>query len=89
MSFGISTIAEIQIYTTAQEAAQAGHIYRQPRYEAINLDRVVIIRRGTQNGLPTIDLVFKDQHGQEHVNMITGRLLAMIVATANGAQNAN
>jgi hypothetical protein len=37
-----------------------------------------IVLGGTQGGRPTVDLVFKNQAGEEFVAMITARLLATI-----------
>ncbi|MFM6929947.1 MAG: hypothetical protein ACKOX6_15865 [Bdellovibrio sp.] len=43
-------------------------------YDAADLSRVVIVKNGTQNGNPTVDLVFTDKNGNKYVAMITGKL---------------
>ncbi len=42
------------------------------------IDRVVIVKRGTVCGKPTVDVVFKSEDGCEFVAMTTGALLVAL-----------
>ena len=63
-----------------------------PNYRANTLDvrgasltSALIVRRGTVEGNPTVDLVFKDLDGNEYVAMTTGGLILGLAAALRGA----
>lgn len=46
----------IEVCQTAEEAIQKGFIYSLPEYRPINIQKVVVVRDGTNKGNPTVDL---------------------------------
>ena len=62
-------------------------LYRAPEYKPADLVRCVVVGRGTEAGLPTVDFVFVDEHGQQHVAMLTGRLVENLAAAVAGLRN--
>ena len=76
--FGIMNHLDIHICKDAEEATQKGHIYSGGKVKAVEIDKVVVVRNGTQEGNSTVDLVLKDQQGNKYVVMMTGRLLKSI-----------
>ena len=49
-----------------------------PPPKPIEVKEVVVVRRGTEAGRPTVDFVLEDDSGQRFVFMITGNLLKSI-----------
>lgn len=56
-----------------------------PEFKGAELVSAAVVKNGTEEGKPTIDLLFKDQDGNTYVAMVTGRLLRSVVA-ASGLQ---
>ena len=77
MTFGMMQHLNIHICEDANDAIQKGHIYREGT-KAIEIDKVVVVRKGTEGGNSTVDLVLKDQEGNTFVVMVTGNLLKSI-----------
>lgn len=77
MTFGMMQHLNIHICEDADDAIQKGHIYREGT-KAIEIDKVVVVRKGTEGGNSTVDLVLKDQEGNTFVVMVTGKLLKSI-----------
>lgn len=71
---GINQSLNIVICENADEATTKGYIYGPPM-KALNITEVVVVRKGTEGGRPTVDFILKDEEGNEYVTMITGRLL--------------
>lgn len=76
-TFGMIQHLNIHICQNAQEAIDKGHIYREG-VKAVEIDKVVVVREGTESGNSTVDLVLKDQQGNTFVVMVTGNLLKSI-----------
>lgn len=76
-TFGMMQHLNIHICQNAQEAIDKGHIYRDD-VKAVEIDKVVVVREGTEGGNSTVDLVLKDQQGNTFVVMVTGNLLKSI-----------
>jgi len=70
---------KITICTSVEEAPH----YSAPEYHAAELKEVVIVKKGTQAGSSTVDLIFVDQSGQKYITMITTALLKTAL-DANG-----
>lgn len=68
----------IEVCQTAEEAIQKGFIYSLPEYRPINIQKVVVVRDGTNKGNPTVDLLLVDENGQKYVVGLTGALIKMI-----------
>lgn len=77
MPFGIQNHLAVSVFETAEEAINAGHVYRAP-VVPVEIRKVVVVRHGTVAGNSTVDLVLGDQQGNEYVVMITGALLKSI-----------
>ncbi len=77
----------IKVVETPQEA---------PNYNRDSIDvrgatisQVVIVKRGTVEGNPTVDFQFKDQEGAEYVAMLTGRLVQSLASVIAGTDPAH
>ena len=75
--FGIMQHLNLHICEDADDAIAKGHIYREG-IKPIEIDKVVVVRSGTEAGNSTVDLVLKDQEGNTFVVMVTGNLLKSI-----------
>lgn len=71
------------ISITVHESPQEAPKYEAPEHLHATLIQAVVVKRGTLQGNPTIDLVFRDDKGQKYISMITARLLKMVVDTNN------
>lgn len=49
--------------------------FTRPEFAAAKIDCVNIVRKGTEEGRSTVDLVFQDEKGQKYIVMLTGRLI--------------
>lgn len=76
-TFGIMQHLNIHICQNGQDAIDKGHIYHDG-VKAVEIDKVVVVREGTEGGNSTVDLVLKDQQGNTFVVMVTGNLLKSI-----------
>lgn len=76
-TFGMMQHLNIHICENAEDAIQKGHVYREG-VKAVEIDKVVVVRKGTEGGNSTVDLVLKDREGNTFVVMLTGNLLKSI-----------
>lgn len=81
VNLGTNDIA-IDLFDSPEDAPK----YTKPNTTAANLERAVIVGRGTVGGNATVDLVFRDPDGKQFVAMITGRLLRGVVAAVDGVE---
>jgi hypothetical protein len=74
----------MHVFQDADEATGYGFNYNEwdKRPTAGVATDAVIVRNGTVQGLPTIDLISTDAQGNKHVVMLTGRLLKAVVDVA-------
>jgi hypothetical protein len=70
----------ITICKDAADAIEQGFNYaaQGDAFKPIEIKRVVVVQKGTESGLPTVDLILEDATGQKFVCMLTGRLLKSI-----------
>lgn len=61
----------IKIFEKPEEAP----IYSKQDFTSVLLNEAVVVKNGTIEGNPTIDLVLTDAEGKSYVAMVTGRLL--------------
>lgn len=47
-------------------------------YKYLEVDRAVIVRKGTEEGNATVDLVLIGKDGEKYTAMVTGHILQMI-----------
>ena len=62
------------------DAVEKGFKYRSPEYQQAHLKKAVVVRKGTEQGNSTVDLIFEDNDGNKFVAMITSNLLKMLPA---------
>lgn len=76
----------MNVFKDADEATDYGFNYNEwdKRPELVTATDAVIVRNGTVQGLPTIDIICVDEQGNKHVMLITGRLLKAVVDVAFG-----
>ena len=76
---GIHNSLSIEVHEDAGAAIAAGRDYgKDKNIRPIRVESVVIVRKGTAEGNPTVDFVMVDETGQKFVFMVTGRLLKSI-----------
>lgn len=75
---GINQQLAVTIVEDASEAIKAGHFYRPPIHLPLRIEQVVVVKKGTQAGASTVDLIFVDEKGQKYVTLVTGSLLRSI-----------
>lgn len=76
----------IAICADAADAIKQGYFYRPPVYQALTLEKAVVVRNGTEAGNPTVDFVLKDTNGQKYVFMTTGTLLQNLAGVVKGVK---
>lgn len=75
--FGAQKQLSIHICKDAKEAEEKGHFYRYP-IQAVEVEKVVVVQEGTTSGGSTVDLVLRDEFGNQYVVMLTGNLIKSI-----------
>jgi len=78
-TFGVMNHLDIHICQNSEDAVAKGHTYdRAMGFTPAEIEKVVVVREGTNEKRPTVDLVLRDEKGNRFVVMITGRLLKSI-----------
>lgn len=60
--------------------------YKGGSATAADLHTAVVVGNGTKNGEPTVDLLFTDEKGGQHVTMLTGRLLEQLAGVIDAVR---
>ena len=70
----------VRICEDADDAIAQGFDWKvaNPPVKPIEIKKVVVVRRGTQQGNATVDFLLEDDTGQQFVFMVTGNLLKTI-----------
>ena len=70
----------IEVCADAADAIASGYDWKAatPAVKPIEVQKVVVVRNGTQAGNATIDFLLEDETGQRFVFMVTGNLLKSI-----------
>jgi hypothetical protein len=76
--FGIMQQLDVVICKDAEDAVSQGFLYTPENFTPVEIDKVVVVRNGTEAGHSTVDLVLKDEDGKQFVVMVTGNLLKSI-----------
>lgn len=77
--FGIMNHLDIHICKDADDAVAKGHVYDQKDgYKMVEISKVVVVNKGTEEGNATVDLVLRDEAGNKFLVMVTGNLLKSI-----------
>lgn len=75
----VHTSLDVTICADADDAKAQGFDYAAVGgFKPIEVEKVVVVRNGTQGGNASVDFVLKDDSGQRFVFMVTGRLLKSI-----------
>lgn len=77
---GINQRLSVVVCDDALDAASKGYNYSawDPQPTPLNIDKVVVVQKGTNAGASTVDLVLVDADGNSYVTMVTGNLLKML-----------
>ncbi len=75
--FGVQQHLDITICESSQDAETKGFVYSEG-YTAVEIDKVVVVKKGTKAGSSTVDLVMKDAAGNKYVVMLTTALISNI-----------
>lgn len=60
--------------------------YNETDFKGLNFDSALVVKEGTTEGKPTIDLKFTDRDGNEYVAMTTGSIIQMLAGVIEGAK---
>lgn len=71
--FGVMQHLDVIICKNAEEAVEKGFMYRPP-IKPVEIERVIVVMEGTENGKSSVDLLLKDEAGNQFVVMLTGNL---------------
>lgn len=78
MPFGVMNHLSVAVFETGTEAAAGGYDYKGKGIKPVEIEKAVVVRKGTLEGNSTVDLLMVDQEGNQYVVMITGNLLKML-----------
>lgn len=67
----------VVICDSPDDAIAQGFVYRNP-IRGVEIERVVVVKNGTEAGNSTVDLLLRDEFGNQSVVMITAALLKSI-----------
>lgn len=68
----------VTVCEDSHDAVAKGFDYSKDGIKPIEVQQVVVVRKGTQEGNATVDFVLQDESGQRFVFMVTGNLLKAI-----------
>ncbi len=57
-----------------------------PEVVGLELEECVIVSKGTHHGLPSVDLVMKDENGKRYLVMTTGRVMEQLGGACQGVR---
>lgn len=75
---GVQSHLKVTVCEDATDALRHGFLYRPPVHLPIQIDQVVVVKKGMQSGRATVDLVMVDEKGQKYVCMVPASLLQSI-----------
>jgi hypothetical protein len=73
---GHQNVLNIKVFNSPAEAP----MFRPPEFKAARIDYVNVVRKGTEEGRSTIDLVFETEDGQKFVILATARLFVNLAS---------
>lgn len=76
--FGVMQHLPVVVCEDANDAIAKGFVYREPKFTPVEIESVVVVRKGTTGGKSTVDLVLQDASGKKFVVMLTGNLIKSI-----------
>ena len=80
MTNPLHTHLNVEICGDADDAIARGYDWKAvtPAVKPIEVQKVIVVRQGTQAGNATVDFLLEDESGQRFVFMVTGNLLKSI-----------
>lgn len=75
--FGVMSHLGVVVCEDVDDAIAQGYIYRSP-IVGVEIEKVVVVKNGTDEGNSTVDFLMRDEHGNQYVVMVTGTLLKSI-----------
>jgi len=60
--------------------------YEEPEWVGLDLTDALVIKEGTTEGNPTVDLRLRDEHGNKYVAMMTGGIIEMLAGVISGSK---
>lgn len=75
---GFQQHLSVTVVEDSHDATRQGFFYSPPIYLPIQIEKVVVVKNGTEEGKPTVDLILEDEKGQKYVCMVTAALLKML-----------
>ena len=76
---GIHNRISVVVCEDVSDAVRAGYDYsKDETIKPIDIEKIVVVRRGTEGGNPTVDFILRAEDGSRYVFMLTGRLLKSI-----------
>lgn len=73
----------VKVVQGAQEAIEKGYVYREPEYQPIRVDEVVVVKEGMESGKSSIDFVLTNAKGEKFVFILTENLLRSVYQIAS------
>lgn len=70
---GVTNSLNIKIHNSVEEAPNYNEL--EEKFETLNLDKVLIVKNGTEEGRSTLDLQLVGADGKKYVAMITACLI--------------
>lgn len=52
-------------------------------FKGAKLTKAIVVRKGMESGLDTVDLHFEDENGQKFIALVSGNIIKMLAATVN------
>jgi hypothetical protein len=77
--FGIMQHLSVVVCENADDAIQKGYDYKGTDIKAVQIDKAVVVKNGTQAGDSTVDFLLSDEAGNRYVVLVTGNLLKTLV----------
>jgi hypothetical protein len=69
----------IEVCDSPRDAIEKGYNYASNKSaEPISVEKVIVVRKGTQSGRSTVDFLLKTEDGKQYVFMVTSALLESI-----------
>lgn len=75
LPFGVQNDISVVICDGADDAIAKGYKYNKPEYVPVEIQKAVIVRKGTLLGNSTVDLILVDEEGNKHVVMLTSGIV--------------
>ena len=76
--FGVNNCLDLVICSNSEDASNKGFVYDKRVFTSLEINKVVVVQKGTREGNPTVDFQLFDDDGRQYVTMVTGNLIRAI-----------